>query len=197
MKTRSNPAPQYTQRQIIESAHESILQSIKPGDVIAQIGAHKWWQLTGVLSHFAIHYYQRHLFGKNSNWHFTHAMLYLDEENTFSVELPRATMKPLREYCLSEFSIYRLRLTELTPFFIEIFRKTAMSMVGEDYDTGQALDMVINTILGYPHQRRLKLFDFGRRKKVCSVGVRVVYEYLYQSCLNTNSSDDQKWLFQK
>ena len=104
-------------------------------------------------------------------------------------------MKPLREYCLTNLSIYRLRLTDLNQDFIETLRKGAMDMVGQDYDIGQLLDIAINRLLGFDHQRRLRIFDFGRKKKVCSVGVRVTYEYLYQARIKTEDSRPGKWLF--
>ena len=68
-------------------------------------------------------------------------------------------------------------------------------MVGEDYDIGQLLDIAVNQMMGYEHQRRLRFFDFGRKKKVCSVGVRVAFEYLYQLKIKTKDSRRGKWLF--
>ena len=185
----------YNDRNLVNSAMDTILQVIKPGDVVNQIGSHKWWQFWLAITHSAIQGHQKKLFGKDSNWNDTHTMLYLDEDNTFSVELPRATMKPLREYCLTNLSIYRLRLTDLNQDFIETLRKGAMDMVGQDYDIGQLLDIAINRLLGFDHQRRLRIFDFGRKKKVCSVGVRVTYEYLYQARIKTEDSRPGKWLF--
>jgi len=73
----------------------------------------------------------------------------------------------------------------------------AREIVGTDYDLGQLLDIAINDILGYEHQRRLTIFDFGRKKKVCSVGVRVVFEYLHQVKIETEDSPPGKWLFDK
>jgi hypothetical protein len=185
----------YKDRKLVNSAFEAILKLIKPGDVVNQVGEHKWWQFWLAITHAGIQWHQKKLFGKKSNWKDTHTMLYLDQDNTFSVELPRATMKPLREYCLSNLSIYRLCLTELTPDFVDTLKNAAMKIVGEDYDIGQLLDIAINDILGYDHLRRLKVFDFGRKKKVCSVGVRVAFEYLYKSKIKTESSRPGKWLF--
>ena len=146
-------APQnYKNRELVNSACEAILGVIEPGDVVNQVGDRKWWQFWLAIVYASIRRHQKKLFGRKSNWRDTHTMLYLDEDNTFSIEPPRATIKPLREYSLSSFSIYRLRLTELTPEFTEILKSTAMEMVGEDYDMGQVLDIVINNILGYEHQ---------------------------------------------
>lgn len=185
----------YKNRKQVDSACEALLKVTEPGDVINQVGDHKWWQFWLAFTHGGIQRHQRKLFGRESNWKDTHTMLYFDEDNTFSVELPRATMKPLREYCLSNLIIYRLRLSQLTPEFVGCLRESATKMVGEGYDIGQLLDIAINDILGYEHQRRLRIFDFGRKKKVCSVGVRVAFESLYQKKIKTENSRPGKWLF--
>lgn len=182
-------------RQLADSAYESILELIKPGDVVNQVGSHKWWEIWYAIAHWGIKTYQRILFGKKSNWHDTHTMLYLDKDNTFSVELPRATMKPLREYCLSNMSIYRLRLTDLNKELTDAMKAHAEPMVGEGYDIGQLVDIAIHELLEYEDERYLRFFDFGRKKKVCSVGVRAVFEKLYQSHIKTKETTHEKWLF--
>ncbi|MBN1348382.1 hypothetical protein JXJ21_03170 [candidate division KSB1 bacterium] len=190
-----NAKQEYRNRELVNNACESILNIIQPGDVITQVGTHRWWQLADLFVHKAIQWYQRKLLGSDANWKDTHTMLYFDKMNTFSVELPRATLKPLQEYCLSNLSIYRLHQVELTTEYIETLRQTALDLVGENYDLGQALDIAINFIMGYDHQRRLKIFDLGRKKKVCSVGVRVAFEHLYQARIKTKDSPSGKWLF--
>ena len=187
----------YKDRDLVNRAHESILSIIKPGDVITWIGTHKWWEIWSAIIHAGIQWQQRRMFGKNSNWKDTHAMFYLDASNTFSVELPKATTKHLREYCLANLSIYRLRLVDLTPAHVDTMREAVMDMVGEDYDIGQVLDIAINNILGFAHQRRLAFFDLGKKKKVCSVGVRTVFEYLYQEDIRSEKNLPGKWLFRE
>jgi hypothetical protein len=185
----------YKDPKLVNASCEAILKVIKPGDVINQVGERKWWQFWLAVTYAAIRWHQKKLFGKDSNWKDTHTMLYFDKKNTFSVEMPRAIMKPLQEYCLSNLSIYRLRLIKLTKDFVETLRYAAEEMEGEEYDIGQLLDIAINDILGYENQRPLKIFDFGRKKKVCSVGVRVAFEYLYKERIKTVDSRPGKWLF--
>jgi hypothetical protein len=190
------PAKQnYSNRKLVNTACEAILKVIKPGDIVNQVGERKWWQFWLAVTYAAIRWHQKKLFGKDSNWEDTHTMLYLDKKNTFSVEMPKAIMKPLHTYCLSNLSIYRLRLTELTPDFIKTLKAAVKKMKGEDYDIGQLLDIAINGLLGYDHQRLLSIFDFGRKKKVCSVGVRVAFEYLYKKRIKTADSLPDKWFF--
>lgn len=185
----------YKDRNRVNAACDSILKVIKPGDVVNQAGDFKWWQFWIAIGSWAIQLHQKKLFGKKANWKDDHTMMFFDRSNTFSVELPKATLKPLEEYCLSNLSIYRLRLRELLSDDVKIMTATARSMVGMDYDIGQLLDIAINQILGYEHQRRLKFFDLGRKKKVCSVGVRVVFEHLYQTKMKGEDSRSGKWLF--
>jgi len=187
----------YNDRKRVDSARKDILKVIKPGDVINQEGDFKWYQFWLAIGSKAIQCHQKKLFGKSSNWKDTHTMMFFDEDNTFSVELPTTTMKPLEEYCLSNLSIYRLRLVSLNLDHMDMMKKAAKDMVGTDYDIGQLLDIAINQILGYEHQRRLTIFDFGRKKKVCSVGVRVAFEYLYQKKFCSADSQSGKWLFDK
>jgi hypothetical protein len=187
----------YKDRERVNSACEDILNVIKPGDVVNQVGDIKWWQFWLKIGSWAIQRHQKKLFGKNSNWKDDHTMMFFEEDNTFSVELPRATMKPLQEYCLSNLSIYRLSLKELTPDDVATMRNSARGMVGTDYDIGQLLDIAINDLLGYEHQRRLSIFDFGRKKKVCSVGARVVFEHLYKKKIDPEGAKERKWLFDK
>jgi hypothetical protein len=190
-----NEKPRYNKRDRVNNATEDILKYIKPGDVVNQDGKAKWWEIFLKIGYCAIRRHQKKLFGKNSNWRDTHTMLYLDKYNTFSVEPPKATKKPLKEYCLSNMSIYRLELISLTPQHIEEMDKVTDDIVGEDYDYGQLMDIAINQILGFKNKRELTIFDFGRKKKVCSVGVRIAFEKLYENLLKTPQSPQGKWLF--
>ena len=186
--------PIYRDRVRVKAACDAILKIIQPGDVVNQVGDFRWWEFWLAIGSRAIQSHQKNLFGKNADWKDDHTMLYFDQDNTFSVELPRATLKPLQEYCLSNLSIYRLCLKKLTPADIKVMIQAAREMVGTDYDLGQLLDIAINDILGFQHQRRLTIFDFGRKKKVCSVGVRVVFEHLYRTKIRPPDAPE-KWLF--
>jgi hypothetical protein len=184
----------YTDRLQVRTATETILNYLRPGDVVTQIGRHLWWQLPTVISHWGIHWYQKRLFGKQSRWKFTHAMLFFDEDNTFSVELPRATLKPLQEYCLSRFSIFRIQTPDLTPEMIGTLREGIREILGSYFDIGQLFDIALTGLLGYENIRRVQLFDFGQKQKICSVGVRVAFEYLFQQHIRS-ASHTGKWLF--
>ena len=181
----------------IDSACEKILKVIKPGDVINQEGNHRWYEFWLAVTFSAIRHYQKKLFGRNSDWRDVHTMLYFDKENTFSVDLPKAAMIPLEKFCMTRFSIHRFKTIQLTSEYIQELREGADQMLGTDYDIGQLLDTGLNGLLGFNHQRRISIFDFGRKKKVCAVGVRICFEYLYQKRIKIPGSTSAKWLFDK
>lgn len=171
---------------------KDILKVLKPGDVINQTGHPKWYQFWLYITYAAIRWHQRRLLGKHSNYRDTHTMMYLGDNKTFSVELPKATIKPVSTYCLSDMSIYRLK-HKMTPSMVYDMLIHATKMEGESYDVGQLLDIAINGILGYDHLRKVTTFDFGAKKKVCSVGVRVLFEKL--NLERKITKQDGKWLF--
>jgi hypothetical protein len=189
--------PDYKDTKKVRQAYEEILKVIKPGDVVNQLGDASWYEVWSHAAHWAIRQYQKSLFGKNANWHDTHTMLFFDEWDTFSVELPRARVKPLQEYCLSDMSIYRLTLIELAPNHIDCMMDAADRMIGTRYDVGQLLDIAIREILEFDQDRPISIFDFGRERKVCSVGVRVCFEYVYRKIVKPSIPDapEGKWLF--
>lgn len=195
--------PSYKDKKLVKQACHDILEVIRPGDVVNQINQAKWYEFWFNVGFWGIQAYQKSLFGKKSNWYDTHTMLYFDEWATFSVEPPKALVKPLQDYCLSYMSIYRLNidvLPEVSAFpdeYIKIMMDAADEMIGKQYDIGQLLDIAIREILGYDQSRPLKFFDFGKKLKVCSVGARVCYEYLYQKAIKPNLAEplQGKWLF--
>jgi len=179
----------------LKEACEEILKIIRPGDVVNQVNRCKWWEFWLAIGFWGIRNYQKRLFGRNSNWKDDHCMIFFNKENTFSVELPKAVMKPLTNYCLTDISIYRIRNMDLKEEHINVMRKAADKMVGTDYDIGQLLDIAINGLIGYEHQFRVRIFDFGKKKKVCSVGVRASFEYLYKEKLRGSDPKRRRWLF--
>ena len=191
-----SPKYNYKNRQGVDSACKAILKYIQPGDVINQFGDYHWWQFWLAIGSKAIQYHQKKLFGRDAAWKDDHTMLFFDKDSTFSVEPPKATFKPLLKFCLSNISIFRFKLITLAPEDITIMKKAAEKMDGTKYDYGQLLDIAINHIMGYEHQRPLTIFDFSRKRKVCSVGIRVVYEYLYQKKYRPEQVTE-KWLFDK
>lgn len=178
-----------------EKACADILKVIRPGDVVNQANTVQWWEVFISFGIWGIRKYQRHLFGKDAKTGDDHTMLFFDREKTLSVEPPKALTKPLEKYCFTDISIYRLKKYTLTPEDITVMREAAEGFIGTDYDIGQLVDILLNGLLGFEHTMKIKLFDFGKKKKVCSVGVRAVFEYLYQKRIKNGADTEETWLF--
>lgn len=181
----------------IQKATQKILKIIRPGDVVNQANTFPRWQLWMIWPVRAIRRHQKRLFGKDARYQDDHTMLFFDRTRTLSVEPPRAVLKPLESYCLTELSIYRLRHHRLTEDDLSIMFQAARQLEGIEYDVGQLLDIALNNLLSFEHRRTIKIFDFGEEKKVCSVGVRSVLENLYQKKLQRGSDDPPTWLFNR
>jgi len=182
--------------QALDDACREILKYIKPGDVVNQTNKAKWWEIFLAIGIWGIVRYQRHLFGKKSRYHDDHNMLFLSKDQTLSVEPPKAVLKPLKKYCLTDISIYRLTKHTIDDEDIKIMQEAAKPLLGTQYDIGQLVDILINGLLGFEHQVKFRFFDFGKKKKVCSVGIRAVFEYLYQKRIKS-TADNRIWLFKK
>jgi len=175
-----------------EQGYEEIKSILRPGDIINQVGHPKWYEFWLSITYGFIKWHQRRLFGKHSNYRDTHTMIYFDPIQTFSVEMPKAILKPLSDYYKSDFTIYRIKNPAITSEMTWYMKEHAKKMVDRDYDVGQLLDIAVNGILGYANRRKAKIFDMGDKNKVCSVGVRVLLERLNQKHkFQTNG----KWLF--
>ena len=180
----------------------SIKEILKPGDVILEAPEKtKWWQIHLKIIYAGIFWFQKRIFGKNSNWKFTHSTLYFDDEHIFSITFPKTKWLTIENYKNVEFSIFRPTLKDpvtnnnlnLTKKRILIMKDAADRMIGTDYDIGQLFDIAIKSLLNFEKIRKLSIFDFGKKKKVCSVGVRVCFEKMYQK----EKSNSTKLLFSK
>lgn len=130
---------------------------------------------------WGIRTYQKRVFGAASNWKDVHSMIYFDKNHIFSVEPPKTTYVKLKDIEKYDCSIYRFR-DSLCKDDIKVMRKAADSMIGIPYDYGQLLDIGFQEVLNYPpYIDKLNIFDFSKKKRVCSVGVGVVYRALTKS----------------
>lgn len=124
---------------------------------------------------------QRYVFGKWSNWKDHHSALYLGEDMIFSVEPPKPKFLKLKDILSDKviLTVYRYTEKNLGDWDIKQMIESANMIIGynEKYDVGQLMDILVDTIAGYPHAKKWRLFDFGRSNMVCSVGVASVYNY--------------------
>lgn len=156
------------------------------------MGEVKWYKSPlKAIGYWGIWWHQRRFFGKDSSWRDTHTVCYFDFDKIFSYDFPYAHWQNLYGVCgAKEITVYRCRgdlygkaTDGLDEQDLRAMEKAATQMLGEFYDVGQLLDIAINQVLGFPHRRKGKWFDFGKKLKVCSVGVRVIYEAVLQDIL--------------
>jgi len=192
LSVRSNRRP-------ADQALANVIAFLQPGDVINLSERAPWWQFWWRVPYAMIRRNQERIFGRQSIWHDTHCMLYLDPDHTLSVQVPRAKWRKPADYCRDRISIWRFTKYPM-PFTadeIQVMRDYAdVHLIGTLYDVGQLLDILINTILGYPNVLHYRIFDFGKNLKVCSVGVRVLLERLRQ-VLDQNGQPSFDKLFRK
>jgi len=185
-------------RRSAPDALADVTSFLRPGDVINISGHDPWWQLWWQVPNAAIRGNQRRIFGAQSIWHDTHCILYLDPQHTLSVQPWRARWLTAPDYCRKRISIWRFTKHAVFPKEeIDLMMAYAQEhLIGQVYDIGQLLDILVNTILGYPNVIHYRIFDWGRSRKVCSVGVRVLFERLRQ-VLEDNGRPSFKPLFRK
>ncbi len=169
----------YLDYEATEKAVQAILPYLKAGDII-NIGAnaHHWYNFAIKIGNQAICNHQKRLFGPDSRWNEGHCVMYFGEAALFSVQPPHADMIKVRDLCLEKLTVWRFTKRKLKKNDIDIMKEAVAQMYGTEYDYGQLVNILINRILGYPQTRIVSWMDLGRTRKVCSVGLRVIYEHL-------------------
>lgn len=167
----------YADTEKVTRAVDNIMKVIKPGDVInTEAQLQSWWDVAESVAWNFIWADQKYVFGEKSRYKDEHSTLFLNRDLICSVEPPRAKYIDLRDCCLDKLWIYRYTKYEFQPEDIEFLRTAYFPIWGTPYDFGQLLDILINTLFGDEDYMKFKLFDFSKRDKVCSVGVRILYE---------------------
>lgn len=159
---------------------EKLKKIIQPGDVVNIDGSFNWYEFWLAIAYWAIRRAQKKLFGEKSRWVDTHTMLYLGAKKLFSVELPKCIYDTIDSVRGKKVTVWRYTKKELGKDDIKIMQKGAKKLVGTTYDVGQLLNIAVNQILGYPYDEKVKWFDMGAKRKVCSVGVAYIYQYWRQ-----------------
>lgn len=157
-----------------------LLSFLKPFDVINTDGAVSWWNLPMQYLGKRIQWYQKKLFGSRSRWRDKHTMLYLDASHILSVTFPHAkweTIDTVNGGQYNSLSIYRhVLFTPSTEHCASAIDAANKDLIGKDYDVGQLMCMALNMIFGDGDHYKIKWFDFSPSQKVCSVGVRAIFE---------------------
>lgn len=160
----------------VSAAIAAMEKILIPSDIINLDGYDPWYKPWAFIPHGAIRLHQKKLFGKTSNYRDTHTVLYFEPEKIFSVTTPRTRWETIEHNAKGRFTIYRYQPYQFDDTDIAVMLEAANKMIGTKYDYGQLLDIALNHILGYEHIRKAKIFDLGKRRLVCSVGARALYE---------------------
>lgn len=158
---------------------EQLKSLLKPGDVITNAGGISiWYKPWTLVLNKSIQGFQKKLFGKESNYMPTHAMLYFAPDKVFSMTTPHCKWETLEDRAKTGFIVYRYRPQTYSDQHLEIMRQAADEMIGMPYDYGDLLDFMINGLLGYTSVRKIRWFEFSRQKMICSTAVRTIQEKL-------------------
>jgi hypothetical protein len=158
--------------------YDRIKPLIRPGDVINFDSRAPWYKIHFKIAYWGIRRHHKRLFGRLARWRDTHTMLYFDDCYVFSVEPPKCRWWRLEELNDENISVWRYTKQGFSDHDIGIMCWAANQMIGHKYDKGQLVDFMINEALGYPDRLKYRILDAGKKRKVCSTGVRVCFEYL-------------------
>jgi hypothetical protein len=149
-------------------------------------------------------------------WRDNHTMLYLRENIVFSCQPPKPVFLPVYEFDAEPkriMSVYRLNKAyfgrDLDSSDIDVFFEGAKKIIGWNlgYDIGQNVDILVNTLAGYPYETRTSIFDADRenldrnadirRSKqhlVCATSVAAILAYWRHEMKRTKGEDiPQPW----
>ena len=61
--------------------------------------------------------------------------------------------------------------------FMGFMKESAEKTIGTKYDYGQLINIALSNVFGEDFEYKIKLFDMGSEKRVCSVGIRANFEH--------------------
>jgi hypothetical protein len=156
------------------------------GVVVNTYGEHP----RNLLSRFVywqIRAYQRRKYPHSPRTRAIHSMLCLGDGRFLSVQHPRAIITGLDIEPGSNISVWKYNyLEEFGEASWQAFDQAVREIVGTPYDYGQLLDILVHQLFGWLPQK-LNLFDFSRKRKVCSVAVHAVLVKAWQQTNRTHS----------
>ena len=122
--------------------------------------------------------YQKRKYPHSSRTDAIHTMLHLGEGRFLSVESPRAVIREREPE--GKFSVWRYKYDgNFTEESWRAFEAAVKEIAGTPYDYGQLVDILVHQLFGWLPEK-LNLFDFGRKRKVCSVAAHAVLVKAWQ-----------------
>jgi len=161
----------------------TLIKKLKKGDVINTVANVKEKNIFDFIKYTiavkTIVAVQRWIFGRKSNYKDSHTVIYFNKNKIFSVQLPKAkfiTLDDLLKHT-KQITIYRYNASKFEQKDVSYIEKECEKFVNQDkkYDIGQLIDILMNTVSGYPYKHTIKWFDQGRKNKVCSVGTAAMF----------------------
>lgn len=156
------------------------LEQLKPGDVLNTSSTPKWWQFWLQVVYWQIRHYQKRKWGDRARTRDVHSRLYLGNGKFMSTEPPKTCIVDASEVLGKTDTLYRVcRYKDVDwdfpPEDMARMRGFIQArLLGTAYDYGQLLDILLKQLFPFFNIERLSIFDFGRKKKVCSVAVHAV-----------------------
>jgi hypothetical protein len=164
----------YTDKKRVAAVSEKILSYLQPGDIINfENCVDSWWDIAMSFALKLIVWDQKKVFGGNSRYKDHHTELFIDRDHIYSMEPPKGLYQNIEHICLDPITIYRFTKHKFNNRDIAEMKKISDQLVGVDYDIPQLLNILFNTLLGFPNSDKIKFFKKGF---VCSVAIRTIYE---------------------
>jgi hypothetical protein len=156
-----------------------MFSSLPRGAVLNTYGEHPR-NFLARLVHWQIRRYQRRKYPHSSRTNAIHSMLHLGEGKFLSVQHPRAMITEFLPVPNEEHSVWTYKyLADFGDASWAAFDQAVQEISGTPYDYGQLLDILIHQLFGWLPEK-LNLFDFSRRRKVCSVAAHAVLVKAWQ-----------------
>ncbi|RPH96219.1 hypothetical protein EHM69_01925 [candidate division KSB1 bacterium] len=119
----------------------------------------------------AIQLHQRKVWPKSDHVDAAHSAIKLPNGKWLAIVAPRVSQTDEPLFPKEQARAYRWEgTTHFTPECWQALEAVANRLIGADYDFGQLMDIAIKQTFGWVPDTA-SIFDLGRKKKVCSVGV--------------------------
>ena len=157
--------------------------TIKPGDVINSWPRKlpSWWNPMSWVER-SIQGYQKRKW-PHGEYRPTHTQLYLGGGEIFEITFPKARFTQLRLSNKICYTIHRYTHGDFAfqPQDIDLMRIAAKQLLGREYDYGQLLDILLKQLFPTFIRQKRRIFDFGKKRMVCSVGVHYCLLYWWKN----------------
>lgn len=132
--------------------------------------------------YWQIRSYQRRKYPSSPRTEAIHSMIHLGGGKYLSVESPRAMILEPEILPDRKYTFWKYKLVDrLDAAAWAAFDKTVNELNGTPYDYGQMLDILLKQLFSDFVPHKLSIFDFSRRRKVCSVAVHTCLLTAYRA----------------